>query len=434
MTVRRDDAGVTGLVRSVGINPASYTRLLNFYQSGAVDLPGLTRLWTALALRLFADRLFLLKGRIVLVGDGIKVAKEGLRMPAVRLLRQSSGNNSKAGWIMGHSLQALSVLVASGTGIVAVPLACGIHEGIRRGPGDRRTLTDKFFRLFSGLGITGQKGAYLVADSYYCCGALAGELMSEGVALVTRVRKNAVAFIPAGGYSGRGRPAKYGDKIKLWDLFADLAGEMAVSVYSGAEETVGYGVFDLMWKSYGDIVRFCLVDHPVRGRIILMSPDTSLTAAEMLEAYAYRFKIEYSFKELVHVVGAFLYRFWSKKFRKTRRGDGDRYTHREPREVKNKIEAKLFAYHLHIQMALIAHGLLQYLAACYGDAVWGNFGGWLRTIRPGLSPSSKVVQESLKNTLGDFRRSLPDEAGWQKFAKSLWGIPPPSEEKPPKAA
>ena len=205
------------------------------------------------------------------------------------------------------------------------------------------------------------------------------------------------------------------------------------SLYSGKNEVIKHGVFDLMWKSYGKIVRFCLIDHPTRGKIILMNLDTSLTATEILTAYANRFKIEYSFKELVHAIGGFRYRFWIEGIKKTRRGDGDRYIHRESPEIKNKIKVKMLAYHLHIQMALISQGLSQYLSTKFNNTVWSNFGSWLRTVRPGAPASVQVTQESLRNSLGNFRETFPKVPEWQKFAKSIRGTDPPYRDRPKKA-
>ena len=34
--------------------------------------------------------------------------------------------------------------------------------------------------------------------------------------------------------------------------------------------------------------------------------------------------------------------------------------------------------------------------------VWDSFGSWLRTIRPGISPSEFVVANALRQTLPDF--------------------------------
>jgi len=69
-------------------------------------------------------------GRIVLLADGIKVGKEGRRMPGVKSLHQESQSNSKSEFIMGHSIQAVSVLAGTTVHAIAVPLTARIHEGI----------------------------------------------------------------------------------------------------------------------------------------------------------------------------------------------------------------------------------------------------------------------------------------------------------------
>ena len=78
----------------------------------------------------------------------------------------------------------------------------------------------------------------------------------------------------------------------------------------------------------------------------------------------------------------------------------------------------MFSYHLHIQMALISQGFSQYLSTQFSDTAWGNLGSWLRTVRPGVPASVQVTQESLRNSCGNFRETLPEVPEWQKFAKS----------------
>lgn len=56
--------------------------------------------------------------RLVCPADGIKASKEGKLMPAAKSLQAQSVGNSKLGWkpkfIMGHSLQAISLLIQGG--------------------------------------------------------------------------------------------------------------------------------------------------------------------------------------------------------------------------------------------------------------------------------------------------------------------------------
>jgi hypothetical protein len=98
----------------------SYDLLLNFFHSNALNLSRLLDLWVKLALRLFNP--VTEEGFVLLAADGLKVPKEGKKMPAVKSLHQESGNNSKPEFIMGHSFQAVSLLVHSALGqVFAVP-------------------------------------------------------------------------------------------------------------------------------------------------------------------------------------------------------------------------------------------------------------------------------------------------------------------------
>ena len=61
---------------------------------------------------------------------------------------------------------------------------------------------------------------YFVADRYYCSGKLIKQLVGSGIELVTRMKKRAVAYyLPTTNGTGKsGRPRKYGEKVKLFDL------------------------------------------------------------------------------------------------------------------------------------------------------------------------------------------------------------------------
>src|SRR5208337_1216178 len=158
-------AGVTSLVRSHWLKPACYHRLLYWFHSPALDLRKLIPLWTALVCRLFDRRLIRVGHRLVLVADGLKAPKEGQQMPAVKSLHQQSAGNTKPNFIMGHSCQAVSVLVQAMGCCLAVPLACRIHEGLVFSNRCRRTQLDKLVGLLFDLLLA--DSYYLIADAYY---------------------------------------------------------------------------------------------------------------------------------------------------------------------------------------------------------------------------------------------------------------------------
>ena len=70
MTTRKDLTGVTSIVRALGLVPACYDRLLDFFHSPALDLAKLTCAWRRLVFRAHPG-ILRINGRPVLVGDGI---------------------------------------------------------------------------------------------------------------------------------------------------------------------------------------------------------------------------------------------------------------------------------------------------------------------------------------------------------------------------
>ncbi|TCG00400.1 hypothetical protein BZM27_54700, partial [Paraburkholderia steynii] len=148
-------------------------------------------------------------------GDGIKVAKSGKKMPGVNLLHQRSDSNTKPEYIMGHSMQAVSMLVRAANSVFAVPLAVRIHEGLVWSNRDRRTLLDKMISLLGIVSV--DEPFYFVADAFYAAGKIVKGLRDQDNHLVTRVKTNAVARVPFvhEGPRKRGRPRHYGEKVKL---------------------------------------------------------------------------------------------------------------------------------------------------------------------------------------------------------------------------
>ncbi len=403
MAIRKDLAGVTSIVRVLGLVPECYDRLLDFFHSPALGLDRLTRLWRALVFRAHPG-ILRVNGRPVLVGDGLKVPKAGRKMPAVKKLHQPSESNTKPGYIFGHSCQAVAVLGRALSSVFAIPLACRIHEGVVFSNRDRRTLLDKMIALIDSLGMT--EPFILVADAYYATGKIVRGLLAGGHHLVTRVKSNSVAYVPAPppAKPRRGRPPKYGKKIKVAALLKDTdrLQEVVSPVYGEKDVGIRYATADLLWRPVGILVRFVAVDHPRRGRILLMSTDLSLSPLEIVRIYALRFKIEVSFKQALRTVGAYAYHFWMSDMKPLRRVSGNQYLHRESEKYRNAVRRKIGAYHRHIQLGLIAQGLLQVLSARMPRQVWRSYGSWLRTVRPGLAPSEQVVAVALRNTLPEF--------------------------------
>ena len=415
-SIKFDYSGVTSLARGVGLLPSYYTCMLNFFNSSAVNLNMLLSLWVEIIFKYF-DSLVKLNGRYLIAADGIKIGKEGKKMPGVKWLHQDSDSNSKATFIMGHSIQVIAILAQGIKNYFAVPITGRIHEGIRFNCKDKSTLLDKLFELLLELNLPGSY--YLLADRYYCSGRLMKKLVAKGIHIITMMKKNAIAYYPTTEQTiGRGRPRKYGEKIKLFSLFSSGIEFITAPMPNNPKITIQYYVIKLLWRPLGNIAKFVLVKHPEKGNSIVMSTDLDLDPLDMIFGYSLRFKIEVAFKQAVYQMGTFMYRFWLKIMKPRKRGkaSGDQVIHFAPEKFKTKVLQKMNAYHLFIQIALMAQGLLQYLSLYHHELVWLNFSSWLRTVRNTKLPSEKVVALSLSRTYIYF---LIDETKSVIFKKFL---------------
>jgi hypothetical protein len=266
----------------------------------------------------------------------------------------------------------------------------------------------------------GEKGPLIVCDAYYASASLLKSMIGQGAAMLVRVRNNAVGYAPAVPKKnpGRGRPQKYGKRIAIAKQFKERFAEFQVIDSPIRDESglkVRYLVLDLLWKQYQDLVRFILVDHPIRGKMILMTNEWDMLPSEAIRTYHARFGIEMSFKALIHTVGGFAYHFWMKEMKKIRRWNRGQYMHRETEQYRDKVREKLGTYHAYINLAAIAQGLLSYLAINHSKKVWLSFGSWMRTIRMDIAPSESVAADALKNSFLEFLHSTDDPLSFKKF-------------------
>jgi hypothetical protein len=97
------------------------------------------------------------------------------------------------------------------------------------------------------------------------------------------------------------------------------------------------------------------------------------------------------------------------------RVSGNQYLHRKSHAYRNAVRGKLAAYIRHIQLGLIAQGLLQILSATTPKLVWKSSGSCgarvecalIGTVRPALALSEQVVAVALRKGAFKFSRQYP---------------------------
>lgn len=106
--VRLDHHGVTSIIRWLGLEPSLYTTLLSFFRTSSWNLKCIQLRWWQIVQS--NCPLIRVDNRLLIAGDGIKIAKEAEKMPAVKKLHQESENSGKPPYIYGHHHGVLGIL------------------------------------------------------------------------------------------------------------------------------------------------------------------------------------------------------------------------------------------------------------------------------------------------------------------------------------
>lgn len=186
----------------------------------------------------------------------------------------------------------------------------------------------------------------------------------------------------------------------------------------GQREAVQLMSVPLLWKPLGDWLLFILAITS-RGPLVLMSSDLQLSPTTALELYCVRTRIEIMFDILKNLIGAFRFRFWTKKLpRHSRRPTANRHLKTPPPRYLSTVAACWQAYETFVLCAAIAQGLLQLIALRFGSLVWQQHTLYLRTQSRAL-PSEKTVQQVLVPLLLKQLVDLPSNSLIQKIRRSL---------------
>jgi hypothetical protein len=389
---------VTSYLNALGLSERYYHQALHWFHSSAFCVGGLCEQWGKwLSTHPQVKRL---QGQRLYVGDGIKVGKEGRKMPGVKGMHQESSDVSKPEWIRGHYFSAFGLLLGAGPALFAVPIVFKLHDGIEPTdtPSQAATLVDKM----AALCVTYMSaGSYVLLDAYYASAKVLKPLRANELHLISRVRISTVAYAAFSrlpGKQGRGRPRKWGSEIKLRELFAPKETCFKANVWLyGQSTTIYYQCFRLFWDSPDAAVLFVLTQFPNGKQMILLSSDVTLTGVQVIETYGNRFKIEVCFRTLVHLLGGFAYQFWLKAMDKTPQFPANLCLADYSAAVQHQIQQKVEAFERFVNLNAIGLGVLQILALELPQSVWKHFPCWFRTLPKHGYPSEQMVRLAIQH-------------------------------------
>jgi hypothetical protein len=403
--LRSDFAGITSIIRTLGLVPNGYEALVHFFASDAWTLSGIRQHWINVVID--SGTVFKENDMPILIGDGVKQSKEGKKMPGVKRLHQESEDSSKAEYIFGHMFGVCGILVGSPDKLFCLPLSAKIQDGVKK----MRKWLDKTYKpashvveiirdASSVMSEIESNGAILLLDAYFFTTAVLKELAKQvktlgyELIIVTRAKISTIAYEKPPAQNGRGRPRKKGESVKLKDLFESKSEdftEAKVCLY-GEEKTIEYLCMDLLWgKGLYRLLRFVLVKCEEK-KVILVCTSVALNAEQIIRLYGYRFKIEVTFRTLKQLLCGFGYHFWSAAMPKLKRfgkkGEKDPLSQVRTKKERKQILRAFSATEKFVMMNLIAVGLLELLALKFSNRLDKSPFCWLRT------SSQKVVSEA----------------------------------------
>lgn len=422
LMLRSDTLGITSIVRELFLEPKSYYGLLRFFEAKSWKLQELRIRWWQV-IKSHAP-LYLLEGYLIMVGDGVKVSKEGLKMPAVGKHHQESESQSKPEYIWGHHWGCVGLLIGQNESLDCVPASLRIHSGLKDAASwdgaDPRWSESHVVQMIQDCSEVAkfmEQRAIATLDRYYLTvPAMRAYQMAKqegcGLELIIKVKKNCVAFEhpPAREPAQRGRPRNKGNAVHLWSLFSSeeaMFKEAELELY-GDRKRIKYHCVNLLWgKTVYQAMNFVLVVWDDGAKSILACTQKDLAPETVITLYSYRVKIESLFRTFKQTSDGFGYHFWSKAMPRlnhyAKSSESTPLSHVTDEQKRAKILRKVFSIERFALTGSIAIGIVQIVAAKFGSIIKNHL-PWQRTptkVTPSEANTVRYLRERFLHALAN---------------------------------
>lgn len=245
--------------------------------------------------------------------DTLLVPKNGRKMAGVQPWKDHSGNADRGERLKGHHWGILGLLsfhpISQGyrCWVTKMRLISGKLNPCEfivdpKGGTRRANFWDGVIPLV--LELKQQLGTFLlrvVVDAYFCKVPFLKPLVDQNIHVVTRMRKDAVAWDKRIESQPK-KTVKLDGKWKLADLLkASPIQQLWVQRY-GKKELVEVVERDVFIRGFAPKVKV-VVGKGVKEPIIFLSTDLTLTPTQIIEIYAARFSIELAIRDLKQSFG-----------------------------------------------------------------------------------------------------------------------------------
>jgi hypothetical protein len=240
--------------------------------------------------------------------DTLLVPKNGQKMPGVQLWKDHSGNADRGESLKGHHWGILGLIGGEKTSKrywcwpIKMRLISGKlnpfqfivnSQGIAR----RANFWDGVIPLV--LDLKQELGSVvlrIVVDAYFCKVPFLAPLVSSGIQVITRMRKDAVAWDQR-IESETKKTVKMDGEWKLAHLLEKFTPQkLSVKIY-GKQVSVEAVEREVFIRGFQPKVKV-IVAKGKKEPIIFLSTDLTLSAAQIIEIYGARFSIELAIRDL----------------------------------------------------------------------------------------------------------------------------------------
>jgi hypothetical protein len=246
-------------------------------------------------------------GAYLLGTDTTLVAKNAKRMLGVQKWKDHSDNADRGAYLVGHHWHLVGLISQWTSRWLCWPLVMRLVPGLK---GARQWIVGDAAEVMSFwdaaiaaiLEVTRGLGAVsvrVVADAFYAKAPFFNGLRARGIAVISRLRKDAVGWDdPAPQPPGkRGPKPRYGRKWTLATLLTtETPTRERLTLYGKLTEVV-FVVRDVWLRDVAQQVRVVVLEG-VKEPIILVSTDLVLSALQIIEIYGARFSIELTIRDL----------------------------------------------------------------------------------------------------------------------------------------
>ena len=217
-------------------------------------------------------------------------------------------------FIYGHVWVTLSVIARhKNFGTIGLPLLAKMYvkaKDIKNAGLFFKSKTEQAVELskwaYNGCKKLGKK-LWVVTDGGFTRASFLKPVIKMGVVVITRLRKDAVLYaeLKQPRKRKRGRPRKYGKRIKLANRVKHPDGWFKIkAVLYGKKEVKDVNVFKALYKPAGCLVQVLIVRESNDCFRAFMCTDLTASAVEILEAVADRYAIEQNFSDIKAIEGA----------------------------------------------------------------------------------------------------------------------------------